>query len=72
VKRRTAELEKAKTVELAIEAALEKVRAVAMGMKKPEDMLDVCRIISDQLQQFGVEKIENIGQYSLLPVFHSL
>ncbi|WP_087938401.1 ATP-binding protein [Algoriphagus faecimaris] len=61
-----------KNRELAIEAALEKVRAVAMGMKKPEDMLDVCRIISDQLQQFGVEKIrnvqtaiidENIGQY---------
>ena len=71
VKRRTAELEN-KNRELAIEAALEKVRAVAMGMKKPEDMLDVCRIISDQLQQFGVDKIrnvqiaiidENIGQY---------
>lgn len=71
VKRRTAELEN-KNRELAIEAALEKVRAVAMGMKTPEDMLDVCRAISDQLQQFGVEKIrnvqtaiidENIGQY---------
>ncbi|WP_194775885.1 ATP-binding protein [Pararhodonellum marinum] len=71
VKRRTAELEN-KNRELAIEAALEKVRAVAMSMKKPEDMLDVCRIISDQLQDFGVEKIrnvqlaiieENIGQY---------
>jgi signal transduction histidine kinase len=71
VKRRTAELEH-KNRELAIEAALEKVRAVAMGMKNPEDMLDVCRVISEQLQQFGVEKIrnvqiaiidENIGQY---------
>lgn len=71
VKRRTAELEN-KNRELAIEAALEKVRAVAMGMKKPEDLLDVCRVISDQLQVFGVEKIrnvqiaiidENIGQY---------
>lgn len=71
VKRRTAELEN-KNRELAIEASLEKVRSVAMSMKKPEDMLDVCRVISDQLQQFGVEKIrnvqtaiidENIGQY---------
>ncbi|OOG70471.1 ATP-binding protein [Algoriphagus sp. A40] len=71
VKRRTVELEH-KNRELAIEAALEKVRAVAMGMKKPEDMLDVCRVISDQLQQFGVDHIrnvqiaiidENIGQY---------
>jgi signal transduction histidine kinase/ketosteroid isomerase-like protein len=63
---------KSRTLQLEIEAALERVRAVAMGMKKPEDMLDVCRIISDQLQQFGVDKIrnvqiaiidENIGQY---------
>jgi signal transduction histidine kinase len=59
VKRRTAELEN-KNRELAIEAALEKVRAVAMGMKKPEDMLDVCREISDRLQDFGVTKIRNV------------
>ncbi|MDP2043183.1 MAG: ATP-binding protein [Algoriphagus sp.] len=59
VKRRTVELEQ-KNRELEIEAALERVRTVAMGMKKPEDMLDVCRIISEQLRQFGVEKIRNI------------
>jgi signal transduction histidine kinase len=59
IKRRTIELEN-KNRELAIEAALEKVRAVAMGMKKPEEMLDVCRVISEQLEQFGVEKIRNI------------
>lgn len=59
VKRRTVELEN-KNRELAIEAALEKVRAVAMGMKNPEDMLDVCHEISDQLQDFGVEKIRNV------------
>ncbi len=66
------EMVKSRTIELEIEAALERVRAVAMGMKIPEDMLDVCRVISDQLKQFGVEKIrnvqtaiidENIGQY---------
>jgi hypothetical protein len=49
-----------KNRELAIEAALEKVRAVAMGMKKPEDMLAICGIISEQLEKFGVEKIRNI------------
>ena len=59
VKRRTAELEN-KNRELEIEAALERVRAIAMGMTKPDDMLDVCRVISDQLQQFGVEHIRNI------------
>ncbi|SMD42826.1 His Kinase A (phospho-acceptor) domain-containing protein [Aquiflexum balticum DSM 16537] len=66
------EMVKSRTLQLEIEAALERVRAVAMGMKKPEDMLDVCQAISEQLQQFGVEKIrnvqtaiidENIGQY---------
>ncbi|MDI1322872.1 MAG: nuclear transport factor 2 family protein, partial [Algoriphagus sp.] len=51
---------KSRTIELEIEAALERVRAVAMGMKKPEDMLDVCQVISDQLQQFGVDHIRNV------------
>jgi len=59
VKRKTAELEN-KNRELEIEEALEKVRAAAMGMKQPDDMLDVCRIISDQLQLFGVEHIRNV------------
>ncbi len=71
VAERTADLVE-KNKELSIEAALEKVRSVAMGMKKPEDMLDVCRVISNQLQGFEVDKIrnvqtaiidENIGQY---------
>jgi signal transduction histidine kinase len=59
IKRRTADLE-IKNRELAIEAALEKVRAVAMGMKTSEDLLDVCRVISNQLQVFGVTKIRNV------------
>jgi signal transduction histidine kinase len=59
VKRRTAELE-SKSRELAIEAALEKVRAVAMGMKKPKDMLEVCEAISDRLKDLGVSQIRNI------------
>ena len=59
VRRRTAELEN-KNRELAIEAALEKVRAVAMGMKNPNTMLDVCRVIAEQLEEFGVTKIRNV------------
>ncbi len=71
IKRRTTELEN-KNRELEIEAALEKVRAVSMSMRKPSDMLQVCRVISDQLQHFGVKHVrniqtvivdENIGQY---------
>lgn len=59
VKRRTAELEN-KNRELEIEATLERVRAVAMSMKKPEDMLAVCRVISNELQHLGVEHIRNV------------
>src|SRR5215204_3519585 len=46
--------------ELEVEAALEKVRAVAMGMRHPEDMLDVCRIISQQLDLLNVKEIRNV------------
>ena len=59
VKRRTSELEY-KNQELEIEAALERVRAVAMSMKKPDDMLDVCQVIADQLKAFGVAHIRNV------------
>jgi hypothetical protein len=69
---RLLEAVKVRTNELEIEASLERVRSAAMGMKKPDDMLDVCRVIAAQLQQFGVDHIrnvqtaiinENIGQY---------
>ncbi|MBX9785544.1 MAG: nuclear transport factor 2 family protein, partial [Chitinophagaceae bacterium] len=59
VHRRTVELE-TKNRELAIEASLEKVRAVAMGMKKAEDMLSICKTISQQLAQLGVKEIRNV------------
>ena len=49
-----------KNRELEIETALEKVRTIAMGMREREDMLDVCRIISDQLQSLGVNDIRNV------------
>jgi signal transduction histidine kinase len=59
VKRRTVELEQ-KSRELEIETALERVRAIAMGMKEPADMLEVCRTISLQLQSLGVKEIRNV------------
>ncbi|MGB3154056.1 MAG: nuclear transport factor 2 family protein, partial [Chitinophagaceae bacterium] len=59
VNRRTIELQ-GKNRELEIETALEKVRAIAMGMKEPADMLDVCKTISLQLQALGVKDIRNV------------
>jgi signal transduction histidine kinase len=59
VKRRTIELEN-KNRELEIETALEKVRTVAMAMKKADDMLSVCKTISQQLGQLGVKEIRNV------------
>src|SRR5574338_237266 len=61
-----AELElKRKAVEeqnrdLEIESALERVRSVAMGMKKRNDMLDVCKTIAQQLELLHVKEIRNV------------
>ena len=49
-----------KARELKIEAGLEKVRAVAMKMKEPADMLKVCKSISSHLQLLGVKEIRNV------------
>ena len=46
--------------ELEVEAALERVRAIAMSMNKPDDMLQVCHIISDQLELLNVKEIRNV------------
>ncbi|HEX5111497.1 MAG TPA: ATP-binding protein, partial [Saprospiraceae bacterium] len=59
VKRRTTELEH-KNRELEIEAALEKVRTIAMSMQDPNDMLGVCHTIADQLSMLGVKEIRNV------------
>jgi hypothetical protein len=45
---------------LKIEAGLERVRVVALKMKKPADMLEVCKTISLQLQKLGVKEIRNV------------
>jgi signal transduction histidine kinase len=59
VDEKTADLE-VKNRELEIEAALERVRTAAMTMKQHNDMVDVCRIISDQLEMLGVKHIRNV------------
>ncbi|MDI1324094.1 MAG: nuclear transport factor 2 family protein [Algoriphagus sp.] len=59
VKRRTIELEN-KSKELEIEALLERVRAVAMGMKKPDDILTICKVMFTELQLLGFSKLRNM------------
>lgn len=46
--------------QLEIETALEKVRSAALAMNQPTDMVDVCKIISDQLTLLGVKDIRNV------------
>jgi len=50
----------AQNKELEIESCLERVRTVAMSMNKPDDMLQVCRTISEQLQHLNVKEIRNV------------
>jgi len=49
-----------KNRELEIETALEKVRSAALAMRHPGDMMEVCKIISDQLQLLGIKDIRNV------------
>jgi len=46
--------------ELEIETALERVRSSALAMKQPADMLEVCKIISQQLNVLNVKEIRNV------------
>src|ERR1700712_3387083 len=45
--------------ELEIESSLERVRTVAMSMNKADDMLEVCKTITHQLELLGVKEIRN-------------
>jgi signal transduction histidine kinase len=58
VKRRTIELE-SKNRELEIESSLERVRTVAMAMRKPEDMLQICESLYTELQKLGFSELRN-------------
>lgn len=59
IKKYIIELERKKR-EIEIEASLEKVRVIALSMKHPADMIDVCRAISEQLQLLGIQEIRNV------------
>ncbi len=46
--------------ELEIESSLEKVRTVAMSMRNRDDMLNICRTMSAQLESLGIKEIRNV------------
>lgn len=46
--------------EAQIEASLERVRAVVLSMKEASDMLEMCRVISEQLDILNVADVRNI------------
>jgi len=58
VKRRTVELEN-KNRELEIETALERVRAVAMAMRKPEDLPGIGETLFKELKSLGFTELRN-------------
>ena len=45
--------------ELEIESALERVRTVAMGMNKPDDLLGICEVLFKELQKLGFNELRN-------------
>ncbi|MGL6267538.1 MAG: hypothetical protein ACRC2O_06410, partial [Chitinophagaceae bacterium] len=53
--------------ELTVESSLEKVRACALAMKEPADMLEICRVISGQLILLGVKEIRNVQTAIIYP-----
>ncbi len=58
IKRRTVELEQ-KNRELEIETSLERVRAEAMGMNKPDDILAICKVMFTELKLLGFSQLRN-------------
>ncbi|MEO5946494.1 MAG: nuclear transport factor 2 family protein, partial [Chitinophagaceae bacterium] len=65
VKSRTIELEE-KNRELEIESSLERVRTVAMGMKKPDDLLNICEVLFIELNKIGFKNM----RCSLIHIFN--
>jgi signal transduction histidine kinase len=46
--------------ELEIESSLEKVRTVAMGMRKSDDLLEICKIVYSELQYLRFSELRNV------------
>ncbi len=49
----------AQNKELEIESALERVRTMAMGMRKSEDLLEICEIIFTELRNMSFDALRN-------------
>jgi hypothetical protein len=49
----------AQNLELEIEAALERVRREAMAMKKPDDLLGICKMLFEALLTLGFSELRN-------------
>ncbi|MEO7358390.1 MAG: hypothetical protein ABIY50_12805, partial [Ignavibacteria bacterium] len=45
--------------DLEIEASLERVRAVALSMKKPDDLLSICKVLYAELLALGFTELRN-------------
>ena len=45
--------------ELEIESSLERVRTVAMSMRNPDDLLDICKIVYTELQTLNFSELRN-------------
>ncbi|MBN7814613.1 ATP-binding protein [Algoriphagus pacificus] len=58
INRRTVELEN-KTRDLEIQNSLERIRGIAMGMSKPEDLLEIAESIFTELKKHGFESLRN-------------
>ncbi|MBL7861871.1 MAG: nuclear transport factor 2 family protein, partial [Cyclobacteriaceae bacterium] len=62
VAEKTADLIK-KNRELAIEAAMEKVRARSLAMQKPEELAEVAEVLRKEMGALGVEELETSSIY---------
>ena len=49
----------AQTREAKIETALERVRTVAMGMHKQDDLMEICKVVYVELQALGFSELRN-------------
>jgi signal transduction histidine kinase len=48
-----------KMLQLKIESSLEKVRTTAMKMKKPDDLLNICKALFKELRKLGFQDLRN-------------
>ena len=48
-----------KNRDLEIEASLERVRTIAMGMRRSEDLLNICEILFSELKILGFDELRN-------------